>query len=171
MRIIFLDFDGVMHPHEVYHYRDGRGIVLEAEGHTLFEHAGTLTEMLAPHPEIRIILSTSWVSTLDFKRAKGRLPMALQDRVKGSTFHSSMDITWWNDLTRYEQIASYVARHRLHEPEHDWIAVDDDDEGWPAGKRKHLVHCDQHGGIGDRAAQTRLIDWLAQRPFNDRRMR
>lgn len=156
MATVFLDFDGVLHPDAVYHYR-GRGIVLESDGHALFEHAPTLAELLDPHPEVRIILSTSWVSMLDFKRAKSHLPKELQGRVKGSTFHSSMDMTWWNSLSRFEQIENYVARHRLRA----WIAIDDDDEGWPADARSRLVHCDRHGGIGDTAAQERLKNWLS----------
>lgn len=166
MRTLFLDYDGVLHPNEVFR-RPGRGIVLEMKGHRLFEHVELFSDLLEPHRDVQIVLSTSWVSMLDFKRARSHLPKELQARVIGSTFHSSMDLNWWNDLSRFQQIANYVGRHRLS----DWIAVDDNDEGWPADKREHLVHCDEHGGIGESDAQARLIDWLAQRPSNDRRMR
>lgn len=154
MTILFLDFDGVLHPHAVY--RRKKGIVLEAEGHALFEHCDLLESILEPHPDIRIVLSTSWAWTLDFKRAKSRLPSALQDRVKGSTWHSSMDTTWWCDLTRFEQIQTYVERHRLDA----WIAIDDNDIGWPDDQRHHLVYTDEWKGLGDAEPQAKLAEWL-----------
>jgi hypothetical protein len=158
MTTLFLDYDGALHPNEVYQ-RPGRGIVLEMEGHTLFEHAEALAELLEPHPGVRIVLSTSWVWTLDFKRAKARLPDALQARVKGATWHSSMDREWWNALTRFEQIDTYVRRHGLT----DWIAIDDNDIGWPDELRYRLIHCDEHGGIGDTQQREALIEWLQRK--------
>lgn len=153
--ILFLDYDGVLHPHMAFN-RPGKGIVMEAEGHALFEHCELLESILEPHPEVRILLSTSWCWTLDFKRAKARLPVSLQERVKGSTWHSSMDKAWWNNLTRFEQIQTYVERHRLD----DWVALDDNDVGWPDDQRHHLIHCNEYGGIGDAEPQAKLAEWL-----------
>ncbi|WP_273146055.1 HAD domain-containing protein [Ferrovum myxofaciens] len=128
----------------------------ECDGHALFEHADALVEILEPHPRVSIVLSTSWVSVLGFDRAKGYLPQALQKRVRGATYHSTFK-SWWDSATRHQQIAGYVMRHRLT----DWIAVDDNDVGWPEEKRHHLVHTDEQSGLGDQKAQEILAHKLA----------
>lgn len=153
--ILFLDFDGVLHSSEVYLIR--RQLVLRGgEGMSLFQHAPLLIEALAERPEIRIVLSTSWVARLGFDRAKSYLPAALQARVIGATWHRHAGLLKndWFLLSRYVQIESYVRRHRLKH----WLAIDDDAEGWPAMERHHLDHCtDESTGISNEAALTRLV--------------
>lgn len=78
--ILFLDYDGVLHPDAVYQTR--RGLELRPPGQLLM-HADVLETMLDNHPEERIVLSTSWVHLLSFKRAPGVLPSSLQARVIG----------------------------------------------------------------------------------------
>lgn len=141
--IIFLDYDGVLHPNEVYQI-PGRGIVLTTDGHNLFEHADALAGALEAHQDVRIVLSTSWVWTIGFNKAKARLPELLQARIIGSTWHSSMNQYYWNSLTRYEQIMVYVNRHQVR----NWIAIDDNDFKWPANKRHHLIYTNEWGGLG-----------------------
>ena len=85
--ILFLDFDGVLHPDAVY-LEKGRP-VLHAEGE-LFMWAGHLVEALAGRPEVRIVLSTSWARELRFARARDHLPAELRARVIGATWHSGM---------------------------------------------------------------------------------
>jgi hypothetical protein len=141
--LIFLDYDGVLHPNEVYQI-PGRGIVLTTDGHNLFEYTDLLAVALKGHPDVRIVLSTSWVRTIGFKKSKARLPTCLQERVIGSCWHSSLDQYYWNTLTRYEQISMYVTRHQVQ----NWLAIDDDDYKWPDNKRQHLIHTDEQGGLG-----------------------
>lgn len=159
MKTLFLDYDGVLHPGEVYLVR-GKGVVLRNEGHTLFEYADALADALEAHKDVQIVLSTSWVAMLDFKRAKKRLPTRLQDRIKGATWHSSFDRGYWQQLTRFQQIYQYANRHNLS----DWLALDDDDEGWPEHKRHHLIHTDEQLGLGDESAlidlKNRLERWV-----------
>ena len=101
--ILFLDYDGVLHPNEAFMTKSG--VVLRCDGHNLFEHAELLADLLEPYPNVKIILSTSWVWTLSFKRAKEHLPGRLQSKVTGSTWHSQIDERpIWDSLTRYEQI-------------------------------------------------------------------
>ena len=56
--VLFLDFDGVLHPDAAFRTR--RGIELRAPG-KLMMHAETLENILLDYPEVRICLSTSWV--------------------------------------------------------------------------------------------------------------
>lgn len=137
-RLLFLDFDGVLHPDAVY--LTSRGVELRAEGE-LFMWAPVLVEALAPHQDVQIVLSTSWARNLGFHRARSVLPAALQARVIGATWHSAMGKGWpdfipWDAQTRYEQIQSYLSR--LSAPA-NWLAIDDDDRGWPDVDRNRLI--------------------------------
>ncbi|WP_283745878.1 HAD domain-containing protein [Sideroxydans sp. CL21] len=155
MAILFLDFDGVLHPNGAFRHSNGR-IVLDADGHDLFEHAELLAGILDPYPRVEIVLSTSWVPTLGFATAKECLPDALQRRLVGTTWQGARIKLTWDSMTRYQQINAYVARRRLT----NWIAVEDDDIGWPADKRRHLVHTNEWNGLGDTKAQQMLSAWL-----------
>jgi HAD domain in Swiss Army Knife RNA repair proteins len=149
--IVFLDFDGVLHPNAAYKVRGGA--LLKASDHALFEHESRLVQALAMYPEIRIVLSTSWVSHFGFEYTKECVCDALQLRIKGATWHSSMNKNHWETLTRYEQIELYVQRHNLIE----WVAIDDDVLGWPDTQRHHLVQTHGWHGLGDEGAYADLM--------------
>ena len=150
--ILFLDFDGVLHPDEAYLVH-GRP-VLRAEGE-LFMWAPLLVEVLADLPKVRIVLSTSWARDLRFTRARDWLPEPLRARVIGATWHSGMGqnmegfghlrLTWWDRATRYQQIRRYVDRADLA----DWVAIDDQPEGWAEDDSGHLIVTDGSVGLSD----------------------
>ena len=92
-KILFLDYDGVLHPSEVY--RNAEGYIYLAkefadDGHFLFEHAHFLIQILEKVEQVRpveIILSTSWVEVLGgLEPTKAFLPAELSQRVKGAVF-------------------------------------------------------------------------------------
>lgn len=114
----------------------------------LFMWAPILDAELAAFPNVKIVLSTSWVRQLDFSRAKKRLPKGLQTRIIGSTWHSSMakvwaDQVWWDQTSRHGQILRYVARANIT----DWIAVDDDAENWANNDLNRLLLADRNQGL------------------------
>jgi hypothetical protein len=159
--ILFLDYDGVLHPDEVWLDDDNRPILYAAG--ELFMFVPRLVEILAPYPNLKIVLSTSWVPVLGFKRAKARLPIALQAQVIGATWHSSFkrdseSLAWWKGATRYEQIMRYVSRGRVS----DWIAIDDDSVGWGAQDQRRLVLCDSDHGLSEAAVRDRLTARLQE---------
>ena len=144
--VLFLDFDGVLHPDAVY--LTSRGVELRAAGE-LFMWAPVLVEALAPHQDVQIVLSTSWARNLGYHRARSVLPAELQARVIGATWHSAMGRGWpdfiaWDAQTRYEQIQAYLSR--LSTPAR-WIAVDDDAQGWTAVDRELLIQTDPDRGL------------------------
>ena len=154
--IIFLDYEGVLHPEEVYLTKDQDAVERCCEGHKLFEHAQLLTDLLEPYPHIRIVLSTVWVFAFGFAKTRAPLPEKLQAKIKGSTWHSPMEDQErkkWRFYNRYDQIDKYVKRHCLT----DWIAIETDDCDWPDSKRDRLVLTNGLGGIGDMSAQKELI--------------
>ncbi|MEQ6352809.1 HAD domain-containing protein [Ralstonia pseudosolanacearum] len=149
--ILFLDFDGVLHPDAAYCER-GRP-VLRAEG-ALFMWAPILVDIVAPFPALRIVLSTSWVRVLRFDRARSYLPRELQRRVIGATWHSAMARhpegshrinDWYATATRYQQIVRYVERSGAAASE--WLAIDDDDDGWEDVNRFRLIPTDGRFGL------------------------
>lgn len=164
--ILFLDFDGVLHPHPVYNI-PGRGIVLktvelpeEFDHLDLFCYAHHLVEIMAEFPAVRIVLSTSWVEAIGYSRTVGRLPAEIRRRVVGATYHSR-HTPEWNRQTRYQQIRQHVDYHGLGDTE--WIALDDNDDGWPADCRGQLVYCDDVSGIAEARARDELRAALGHR--------
>jgi len=62
--ILFLDFDGVLHPDAVYMRRQRP--ILKAEG-ALFMWAPILVQILDDFPMVSLVLSTSWFRHLGHK--------------------------------------------------------------------------------------------------------
>ncbi|WP_439668985.1 HAD domain-containing protein [Cupriavidus necator] len=160
--ILFLDYDGVLHPDAAYLV--GGKPVLRAKGE-LFMWAPILEEALVPHPGVQIVLSTSWVRVLkSFTRTRAYLPPLLQDRVIGATWHSAMarhhegvhrvDASWFSEMSRYAQIARYVSRAGPRAA--NWLAIDDDCEGWPAALGNHLIATDGALGLSSESVQGAL---------------
>lgn len=152
--ILFLDFDGVLHPDAVYLSRQGPR--LNSEG-TFFIWAPILANILDDFPIVSLVLSTSWVRHLGYKRALGYLPIELRERVIGATWHSSMAKGWadenqWDGKTRYNQICRYAARSQIQH----WIALDDDVQGWAESSAQHLIACAPNLGLSSTQTQTEL---------------
>jgi hypothetical protein len=146
--ILFLDFDGVLHPDAVYITSDG--LELRAEGE-LFMWADPLYRVLSAYPDLQLVLSTSWVRHLGYHAARKALPRDIRERVIGATWHSAMGKGWpdfivWDQQSRYEQIAAYLARRAGFLR---WLAIDDDDRGWPDSAREKLVLTNSWRGLSD----------------------
>jgi hypothetical protein len=159
-RIIYLDFDGVLHDEEVY--RDFKsGIYLRTPGKKLFEWAPILEKLLEPHGDVRIVLSTNWVPMKSFTYAKNRLIQSLGSRVIGSTFHKRyMRKDEFMTLPRGVQIAKDVFRRSPT----TWLAIDDDDVNWPSSLRQNLICTDGSKGLNAPEIQHAISRWLESRP-------
>ncbi|MHB8914867.1 MAG: HAD domain-containing protein [Thiobacillus sp.] len=148
MTVLFLDFDGVLHPDSVYQRSNGAiemYSMLADEGHALFEYCGYLIDILKRYPHIHLNLSTSWVRVLrSVDKAKGYLPPALADKVLGAVWHPGEPASWAS-LSRYEQIIRFVRRYHLTR----WVAIDDDAKGWPSNQSHRLVRTNRHTGLSD----------------------
>ncbi|HEX7643487.1 MAG TPA: HAD domain-containing protein [Noviherbaspirillum sp.] len=145
----YLDFDGVLHDEDV-RLDAGRRIILATPGRRLFEWQEILVDLLACHPHVKIVLSTSWVRARSFSYAKRQLDPRLQGRVIGATFHRRfMDLRDFVALPRGMQIWGDVLRRNPW----DWFGVDDDGFGWPAWCRDKLVLTDEKLGLSDPAVQ------------------
>lgn len=155
--VLYLDFDGVLH-HEDVHYHPKRGAYMFPAGYRLFEHSALLETLLLPYPELKIVLSTSWVRQYGCYGAAKRLPMGLRSRVIGATFHSRMDREEFLIDPRGMQVWRDVVRRS---PSH-WLALDDDDVDWPAWCRDRLIHTDPMRGISAAGTGDAIAKKLAQ---------
>lgn len=145
--ILYVDYDGVLH-HQNCLWHPKRGAYLQTPPeYVLFQHAELLASLLAPFPQIEIVLSSSWVLQYGLTGAAKRLPEKLQRRVIGGTFHSrhmQRDAFQFEKL-RGEQVYEDVLRRRPR----DWIALDDSVEGWPSEAVGHFIQTNPEEGISD----------------------
>lgn len=151
--VLYLDFDGVLH-HENCLWHPRRGAYLVAPSNfRLFQYAGLLEQMLVPYPAVQIVLSTSWVLRYGYSATAKRLPAALRARVIGATFHSRyMRVAEFLKMPRGQQVLEDVMRRSPR----GWLALDDNDEGWPASYAENWVQTHIHAGISERETQARL---------------
>lgn len=161
--LLYLDFDGVLHPSDVFRHIHSSEVFLPERltmrGHRLFEHAELLGSLIEPYPHLRIILSTNWVYTLGYDCARHRLPASLAERVIGATYHSSMRHSReYARMSRGQQILSDVERRLPHV----WLAVDDDGELWPGAHLRNLILTHPDLGISDPDVRTALSEALAR---------
>jgi hypothetical protein len=144
--ILYLDYDGVLH-HENVRISNKHGPFLQApERYSLFQHVGLLATLLEPYPRVQIVLSTSWAVRYGVTAAAKKLPPELQARVIGGTFHNRhMHKQEFLDTHRGQQVGSDVHRRQPR----DWLALDDDEEGWHPSHRNHFVQTHMYEGISD----------------------
>jgi len=142
--VVYLDFDGMLHPEGVYwSRRRGPHLGSPDRGHRLFEHAALLDTLLEPYPGVGIVLSTTWVRQYRYGGAVKRLPDRRRARCIGATFHSQMNRHAFENLPRGQQVLEDVARRQPRA----WLAVDDAREGWPPFADANVVLSDPTDGI------------------------
>lgn len=132
--ILFLDFDGVLHPDPC---RDPA---------RLFERARLLDEALRAFPEVGIVLSTSWRNSLSVDQLTAALPAGLAERVLGVTpvfaqFDAPLHLM---PYSRHAECVRWLADSGQHD--RDWIALDDR-ACWFAPCCEFLVVCDPATGL------------------------
>lgn len=150
--VCYLDFDGCTH-HCNVRWSQERGLFLDApERYRLFQHVGLLEELLAPHPAVRLVLSTSWAQKLGLKEAVRHLPEPLRRRVIGATYELAQPGDFFGHLSRGEQVLLDVQRRRPSA----WLALDDDRIGWPKWAEKHVVLTDPSEGISPQEVQSEV---------------
>lgn len=140
--ILYLDYDGVLHAEDVRIVKQ-RPVIFEnntISQRPLFEHVALLEQLLAPYPELRIVLSTSWVRHLGFSYAKEQLTPSLQARVIGACWHSNMrhengGAEYYDRMSRYEVICADAARRKNGH----WLALDDNIDRWPENQYEKIV--------------------------------
>jgi hypothetical protein len=136
-RLLFLDFDGVLHPLdkiEVLH------------PHLWFCWAPLLVELLQPWPDVDIVVHSSWRTEFNDTELR-QLLGELAPRVVGST----------SALPKAEGIAAILNATRPKVKAH---VVLDDDASLAAHPGLNVILCDPRQGISSEAPQAELRAWL-----------
>ena len=163
--VCYLDFDGVLHHDAVFKSRR-RGIYIDtkaAPGRTLFEWAGHLEQALEPYPDVKLVLSTTWVRVLGFSKTRSLLPLGLAHRVIGATFHAQAHgqagnyLSEFEAMPRGEQVWSDVTRRMPKQ----WFAIDDAVDEWADELLPHLVGCAGSSGLSSESSGAALAHMLA----------
>jgi len=164
LKVCYLDYDGCLHDDAVY-WRPDCGIYLATPSRTLFEWMPILEGLLEPYPQVKIVLSTSWVRMRDFTFAKRQLSPALQTKVIGATFHNrEMRKDEFDLLSRGQQIFADVERRRPQA----WFAIDNDVGWWPPLVLNHLVRTEDRLGLSDISVQEAIQAVLVEMHGGDR---
>lgn len=155
--VCYCDYDGVVHRDEVY-TSTLSGIYMNEPGYALFEWLPILEALLAPHPDVKIVLSTSWVRLRGFEFAKAQLSKSLQAKVIGATFDNRLLQKLEFDLMpRGVQVLTDAKSRRPAR----WFAIDDDDVGWPPAFRGNLIKTDGRLGLSDPLVQQAIVGMLS----------
>ena len=159
-KVLYLDVDGVVHPSEVYWFRKFGPRLVNCAGHALFEHCELLDRELQPYPEVRIVISSSWVVHYrgSLRRIASNFTPGLRARVIGATFHTQMNREEFVATPRGVQIWEDVVRRQPTW----WLALDDDAFAWPAWCRSRLVLTDALLGLASPSALADLRKGLQE---------
>jgi len=138
MKLIFLDFDGVLHPNFCHeeHYFSRTGYLMAAiDGFK---------------DDVKVIISSSWRFHWPADVLLQKLPASLAPLLVG--FTPEVDP---GRHQRYREIHAYLKFRRGHA---DWRALDDADNEFPKGCRE-LIRCEGRTGLDD-STVARLRLWL-----------
>ncbi len=137
-KIIFLDFDGVLHP-------DGVG---------LFSRLPLLESFLSRMPEAEIVVSSTWREDHTLDELRQFFSPELRQRISGVT--PSLD-DGYELGGRQKEIQSYLDARNLDHDACNWIALDDIalffEEAWP-----NLVLTDSSKGFTEQEGE-KLLEW------------
>jgi hypothetical protein len=154
-KTLFLDYDGVLHPYDVY-ATGGDGepeLHCEDKSLALFCFAPILEAILDdidPAGRIKIVLSTTWAQRTHWTLARNHLPDSLKNRVVSATHPAP--------VARGIQIELHAMDFGI--PDDSWTAIDDDNYGWPVQHLDKLVKCNPHLGISCPKTQKELREKL-----------
>lgn len=162
--VLYVDLDGVVQ-HEYVMSHPRRGIYMcpqRAPGRTLFEWLPLLSAALEPFPNVRCVLSSSWCVRPGYAQTLKRFPEELRSRFIGGTFHKRVHgadpwlLSSFQSTPRGLQVWADVQRRQPRQ----WLALDDDTEGWPAWARDNLVPCDGSLGLSSEGTREELAQKL-----------
>lgn len=125
--ILFLDFDGVLHP------------VARTEKEC-FSQLPLLEDWLRKHSNVNVIISSSWRDVITQDELEQIFSADIHTRIIG---RCPMETDFKTIYYRYEEIMAWIA---FNEYKGDWIALDDTVQEFPP-KFEKLVACDPKKGV------------------------
>jgi len=143
--VLFLDFDGVLHPEPCYREEE------------LFCRRPLLESVLREFPTVEIVISSTWRETRDLATLKSLFSPDISKRIMGVT-------PSWRDLSELIDVIGPYPRHvevegwlrQRQRAWEQWVALDDR-AYWFRPFLSNLVRCDGRVGI-DETTASRLRD-------------
>ena len=146
MRVLFLEFDGVLHPlSATYQFLPRSPLRRDVLKFWLIRWAWVLDELLAPHPEVGIVVHSNWRLFVPDEELQNVLgPLAR--RFLGTTPR----------IPKWDSIATIAQSNGLR----DYRILDACPAAFPPDMDE-LIVCDAEAGLLDLKVQTRLASWLS----------
>lgn len=152
MRLLFFDFDGVLHPHDAGDVRDVDGMmefVSVRDDAPLFCRLPLLIDALRDHQDVRIVISSSWRRLYERHELRAFLG-ELADRYLAEIPHLA-------GHNRHDEIVCFIRENELETV--PWLALDDDPENFPVSC-PNVLWTNPETGIEPESVQ-QLRRWLA----------
>ena len=159
--ILFLDFDGTLHPNWTLHQRGDRQVAVPYSG-PRFVEAPILASIIEPYSEhIDIVISSWWAYTRSISEIAELLSQGIANRITGSIWLSEQPTRYRDEsMSRYRSIQLWLDHHSAALTD-GWIALDGNDRGWPPELRHHLIHA--QGTLSSAEVQATLFRCLSER--------
>ena len=135
MILVFLDFDGVMHP-------------AGCQTSRYFCQRDLFEAVMREHPSAGIVITSTWRHAYPMAEIRRFFSPDIAQRIVGKT-PTHEDET--DEHIRYREIRALLQHPKVAGAR--WIAVDDSDFEFPEGC-PNLVLCDSDRGFDDEAAQS-----------------
>ena len=129
--LIFLDFDGVLHPKGAGGPRFTRLSLFEA-----FLRESEISN-------VNIVISSTWRQAYGLPKLRSFFSVDIANRILGCT--PSLE-SYRSEFERGEEIEVWLSKR----PTETWVALDDDEEGFAPRLRSKLVLCDGTQGIREK---------------------
>jgi HAD domain in Swiss Army Knife RNA repair proteins len=137
MTLVFLDFDGVMHP-----------VGCDPERH--FCQRDLFEEVMREHPDVRIVISSTWRQAYPMAELKRLFSPDIAQRIIGKTpTHEDES----EEHIRYREIGQVLQNPKVAGAR--WIAIDDSDFEFPDGCPNLLLCSGERGFDAEASRQLR----------------
>jgi HAD domain in Swiss Army Knife RNA repair proteins len=136
--ILFIDFDGVLHPQY-------EGITTPVD--ELFCHLPLFESVMREFPQVRIVISSTWRNAFTLEELRKRFSQDIGARIIGVT--PILDFDVYHPTRREQEILAWLAE--TESSERPWVALDD--AVWQF--QQHLdrvVDCTWYVGLDKKAA-------------------
>lgn len=142
--ILFLDFDGVLHPY----------FLQNTDKH--FMYINKLEKVLREYPKVNVVISSSWRINNSLEQLKQYFAPDIRNRIIGVTPEIKVSVFESRDGIREKEINLYLQENNLN---NKWIALDDDKYSFT--NREYLYECkDKFDEIDATKLSIRLFDLL-----------
>ena len=132
--LLFLDFDGVLHP-------------LGCEESLLFSHRVRFEALMREHPSVRIVISSAWQEAHALEALQAMFSPDIAARIIGVTGIAHPEGA---PSSRYERIRAFLSH--IGEAHVRWIAVDDAAHEFPPDCVELLL-CDSERGLDEQTLE------------------